>query len=244
MGLNNLKSTENKRKLILSIIKISILGLIIIGIPLYIFIFHREFLLSFKNLDEVVKFLKHYEGESMLVCVGAQILQIVISFLPGQVFQMAAGYLYGISIALLISVIGAIIGTVISFLLAKVLGRDFLHLLFGEEKMQVYIEKLNSKKAYVMVFLIYLIPGVPKDMVSYAAGVSEINFKAFLILSTLGRLPGMTGSLLIGYFLEQKNYIVVAIIGVLAVMAFLLCIIFRKRINTEFDKIYEKMLAK
>ena len=243
MGIENLKNTNktNKKKLVISIIKVIVLATIVIGIPIYIFIFYGDWLKSIESIDDVVQFLRNYESESMLVYIGLQILQIVISFIPGQAFQMAAGYLYGFWIALGLAMAGAIIGTAITFFLAKILGRDFLHILFGEEKMKYYIEKLNSKKAYTIVFLIYLIPGIPKDMVSYAAGVSEIHFKPFVILSAVGRLPGMIGCLLMGKMLESKNYTGFIIIAVIAIIAFVLCIIFKKKLQSIIDKVYEKI---
>lgn len=241
MGIENIKKAESKKRVVISIIKISILLLIVIGIPLYIYFCQRDFLNRFENIDDIVAFLERYETESIFIYIGLQILQIVISIIPGQVFQMAAGYLYSFWPALFFALIGAVIGTAISFLLAKVLGRDFLHLFFGQEKMNYYIERLNSKQAYTIVFLIYLIPGIPKDMVSYAAGVSEMKFKAFVILSTVGRLPGMIGCLLMGNLLELESYLGVGIIGAIAVIACLLCIIYRKKINQLLDKLYQKI---
>lgn len=240
MGLNNLKK-QDRKKLLFSIFKVFLLLVIVVGIPLYVFFTYGDLLRSFKSIEDVVVFLEKYQSQSMLVYVGLQIIQIVISFIPGQAFQMAAGYLYGFWTALGLAMLGAILGTIITFYLAKLLGRDFLHMAFGEEKMKYYIEKLNSKKAYTIVFLIYLIPGIPKDMVSYAAGLSEIKFKPFVILSAVGRLPGMVGCLLMGNLLESKNYTGVIIIGVIAVIAFALCLIYKKKLQGIIDTIYDKI---
>ena len=243
MGVENIKKAEkeNKRRVILSVVKISMLVLIVVGIPLYLWFFHGDWIKSFENIDDVVAFLEKYETQSIFVYIGLQIVQIVISIIPGQVFQMAAGYIYGFWPALLFAMTGALLGTTLSFMLAKALGRDFLHIFFGEEKMSYYIERLNSKKMYAIVFFLYLIPGIPKDMVSYAAGVSEIKFKPFIIISALGRLPGMIGCLLMGDMMMEENYTGAVIIGVFAVITFALCIILRKKIHGLLDKFYEKI---
>ena len=243
MGVENIKKAEkeNKRRVMLSAVKISMLVLIVVGIPLYLWFFHGDWIKSFENIDDVVAFLEKYETQSIFVYIGLQIVQIVISIIPGQVFQMAAGYIYGFWPALLFAMTGALLGTTLSFMLAKALGRDFLHIFFGEEKMSYYIERLNSKKMYAIVFFLYLIPGIPKDMVSYAAGVSEIKFKPFIIISALGRLPGMIGCLLMGDMMMEENYTGAVIIGVFAVITFALCIIFRKKIHGLLDKFYEKI---
>ena len=243
MGVENIKKAEkeNKRRVILSVVKISMLVLIVVGIPLYLWFFHGNWIKSFKNIDDVVAFLEKYETQSIFVYIGLQIVQIVISIIPGQVFQMAAGYIYGFWPALLFAMTGALLGTTLSFMLAKALGRDFLHIFFGEEKMSYYIERLNSKKMYAIVFFLYLIPGIPKDMVSYAAGVSEIKFKPFIIISALGRLTGMIGCLLMGDMMMEENYTGAVIIGVFAVITFAVGIIFRKKIHGLLDKFYEKI---
>ena len=243
MGVENIKKAEkeNKRRVILSVVKISMLVLIVVGIPLYLWFFHGDWIKSFENIDDVVAFLEKYETQSIFVYIGLQIVQIVISIIPGQVFQMAAGYIYGFWPALLFAMTGALLGTTLSFMLAKALGRDFLHIFFGEEKMSYYIERLNSKKMYAIVFFLYLIPGIPKDMVSYAAGVSEIKFKPFLIISALGRLPGMIGCLLMGYMIMEENYTGAIVIGFFAVAAFCVCIALRKKIQVLLDRFYEKI---
>ena len=189
----------------------------------------------------IMEFLENYKTESILVYIAMQAVQIIISVIPGQAFQFAAGILWGFFLGLLFSLIGAFVGTTISFYLAKLLGRDAMHLLFTEEKMNWFVEKLNSRKAYTIVFLIYLIPGLPKDIMSYAAGISSMNFKAFLIFSMIGRTPAMSGSLLIGALYFSGHYGMMIAIGVFAVAAFVLCIVFRKKISNYIDKLYEKV---
>ena len=91
------------------------------------------------------------------------------------------------------------------------------------------------------MFFIYLIPGIPKDVVSYAAGVSEMKLKPFMLLSLVGRLPGMMGSIMIGSMWHKEEYIGMIILAVIAASAFILCIVFRKKINRFLDEIYEKI---
>ena len=242
-GFENIKKQkqENLRRLMISILKLLLLLTIVAGIPLYIYFCHGDWLRRFEDVQEVIAFLERYETESIPIYLGLQGLQIVISVLPGQVFQIAAGYLYPFWLALLLALTGAVLGTAITFGLAKLLGQDFLHLFFGEEKIGYYVERLNSKRAYTLVFLLYLIPGIPKDVVSYAAGASEMHFKPFLILSAVGRLPGMCGSLLMGWLLEGEHYIGLGIVAGIAVISFVVCILFRKRINGWLDRMYEKL---
>ena len=238
---NEIDKRAHKWKKILTIVKFMILIAIVIGIPAYILIFRQDVISSFRSFDDVVSYLKKYEAQSALVYMAAQILQIVISVLPGQVFQFAAGFLFGFVPGLIYSIIGAMMGTTITYFLARFLGRDAMHLFFGGEKMQYFIERLNSERAYIIVFLIYLIPGLPKDLVCYAAGVSNMKFKPFLILSTVGRTPAMCGSLLFGVMYMQKSYTGMIVIAAICAVILIICFIFRKRLTGIIDNIYHKI---
>ena len=84
MGVENIKKAEkeSKRRVIISIIKITLLLVIVIGFPLYLWFFHGEWIKSFENIDDVVAFLEKYETQSIFVYIGLQIVQIVISIIP------------------------------------------------------------------------------------------------------------------------------------------------------------------
>ena len=225
-----------------SILKLLILVGIVVAVPLYLFFYHHDIIDNFKSFEDIIEFLKMYKTESILIYIGVQVLQIVISIIPGQAFQFAAGYLFGFPMGLVYSLIGAVVGTTISYYIAKFLGKDAMHLFFGEERTSYFLERLNSKKAYTIVFLIYLIPGLPKDVLSYVAGISDMNYKLFLVFSLMGRVFGMSGSLLIGAFYFKKHYVAMACIGIFAVIAFIVCVIKRKEINDYMDKFYDKIV--
>ena len=157
MGIDNLKKQENKKNVVISILKILLLAAIVIGIPLYIYFFQKDWISQFKDFEDIISYLQRNKLEAIPIYIGIQAFQIIISVIPGQFFNLAAGYLYTFFPALLFSLIGAFIGTFVSFWLARLLGSDFVHLFFGKEKTQDYVKKLNSKKAYTIVFLIYLI---------------------------------------------------------------------------------------
>ena len=114
----NKKEKINK---IIAILKLILLLGIIIAIPLYLFIFQKDMLRSFKSLSDVTAFLNAHRSKTALFYIGIQVAQIVISVIPGQFFQIAAGYMFGFPKTLLFSVIGSFIGSFISFYLAKIL---------------------------------------------------------------------------------------------------------------------------
>ena len=232
---------SSKKKVAIAILKLIFLILIVVLIPLYLYFYQQDFLMRFRDFNDIVSFLERYKLQSIPIYIILQIAQIVISVLPGQFFQLAAGYLYTFWPALLFSCIGAFLGTTITFWLAKVLGSDFVHIFFEKDKTEDYVKRLNSKKAYTIVFLLYAIPGIPKDVVSYAAGLSEMKYKPFIILSTIGRLPGMMGSIIIGSMWHKEEYVGMIILAIIAVVAFCSCIIYRKKLHELLDKAYDKL---
>ena len=226
-----------KKKKTAALIKFTVLLFIVIGIPIILYINCRDTLLNSEWLSNLPELLKQYRGMAALILIGIQILQVIICILPGQPIQFAASYLFGILIGYLISVTGAVIGAGIAFGLAKVLGQDALELIFGREKVTDYQCKLNSGKGLTAVLLIYLIPGIPKDLTSYVAGISGMKLRSFLLLSTIGRSPAMIGSLLFGFFLSKGNYPAVAILCAVVGLICLLCFIKRKAIMEMMDRL-------
>ncbi len=244
MNISGDKKDKLRRrvKLLGTVLKLLLLLFILIGLPLYLYFFQRDLIDEFSSMESVNAFFSQYKTESVFVYIGAQILQIVICIIPGQWLQFAAGYMYGFWLGYIFSFVGAALGSVLTYYIAKILGHDAMHLIFGEEKIKKILNKLNSKKAIVLVFLIFLIPGVPKDLCNYAAGLSDMKLKPFLIVSLIGRTPGMMGSLLIGRQIGTGGYTSAVVIAIVAVILFALGVIFRKHITLFFDKAYDKLM--
>lgn len=238
-------STKSKLRKIVkitsTIFKLALLLFIVVGLPLYIYFYQHQWIDNLSSFENVEALFEKYKTQSVFIYIGAQIAQIVICIIPGQWLQFAAGYMFGFWLGVIYSVIGAALGSVITYYIAKLLGRDAMHLIFGEKKINEFIHKLNSKRAIVIVFIIFLIPGVPKDLCNYAAGISAMKLKPFLIVSLIGRVPGMMGSLIIGRQIQAGNYTSAIIVAVVAVILCVIGVIMRKRLMEWMDKAYVKL---
>lgn len=232
---------QKKVKIISSILKLTVLAMILIAIPLYIYFCHHELLEDMSNIRNVEHVLLQYKKEGALIYIAAQIVQIIICIIPGQALQIAAGYLYGFWIGLVLSIIGATLGSIAVFYLARLLGHDAMQILFGERKINEMLGNLNSKKGMILVFIIFLIPGIPKDLCTYAAGLSELHLKPFLIVSIIARSPGMMCSLAIGRQVMYGNYTSAIVIAVIVAILFLFGLLFRNKVIAFFDKAYDKL---
>lgn len=229
--------SENRIFKFLAILKLILLLLIIAGIPAFLYFRYGSVIFTENIASDIVEYLKMNIHTAFLIIIGLQILQVVICVIPGQPIQFASSYIFGVGIGFALSITGAVIGTVIAYFLAKVLGSGAMHLFFNENTLNEYQRRLNSGRGLLLAFLIYLIPGVPKDLVSYAAGISEMRFLPFLLISTLGRSPGMIASLLLGHFFGKRDLRAIIILSVTILLILIVCIIKRSALISFFDRI-------
>ena len=228
-------------KRIFAFAKLFMLIVIVIGVPVFLYVNYKDTLFDPDWLRGLPAVLERHRSTAARILIGFQILQVIICVLPGQPIQYVSSYFFGILRGYLISIAGAVIGAAAAFYLARLLGQDALHVIFDKEKVEDYRRKLNSGKGLLAVLLIYLIPGIPKDLVGYAAGISEMEFRPFIIVSTIGRSPAMIGSLLIGHFMGQKNYAAVVIVSVVFIMILAVCFIKRKDLVKKLDELEDSL---
>ena len=137
--------------------------------------------------------------------VALMMLQVVVSLIPGEPFELGAGYAFGVFEGLVLCLLGALIASTLIFLAVRRFGMPLLTLFFEEKKIRALPIFKNEKKLEFLVFLLFMIPGVPKDLVTYAVGLTDIPLSRFLLLSTIGRIPSVITSTLTGHFLGQGS---------------------------------------
>lgn len=227
----------SRHKRILAYLKFALLLLFLIGVPVFLYLKFGADVFSKDSSVRLLSYLRANKKTAFLLIIAIQAMQIIICILPGQPIQFASSYMFGILPGFLLSIVGAVIGTAISFYLSKILGRDIINIFFDKDKVDDYHNKLNSGRGLSLVMLIYLIPGVPKDLVSYVAGISDMKFKPFIFVSTIARSPGMLGSLLLGHFFGRQNYLAISITSVIAAVLVIIFILKRNSIIDMLDRL-------
>jgi uncharacterized membrane protein YdjX (TVP38/TMEM64 family) len=155
-----------------------------------------------------------------IVYVLLQALQIVIFIVPGEVTQIAAGWAFGFGWGSVLSVIGAVLGSAAAFGLARLFGVALVHRIAGQQAVAKFDKLMESPRFIGSIFLLFLIPGVPKDILCYVAGLSSLKFLPFLLFGTVARLPGILGSSLMGKALFHGDWLLLAVIAGVAVVLF------------------------
>ncbi len=233
---------EEKRKRVIAVIKICVFFAIIVALPLYIWFFHHDIIDMFSDVKSLERYiLEYHRNTGIITLILAQVCQIIICIIPGQPIQFAAGYLFNPLIALLTSIVGGFLGATVTFYLAKLLGNDAMHLFFGKKKIVQYIDKLNSRNGYFLLFALCVIPGFPKDMMCYVSGLSKIRYVPFIVLVTIARIPGMLGSILVGHYSHDQQYLLVILVAVIIALITYLCVKHKDRILEWGDRVYSRL---
>ncbi|MGH4123435.1 MAG: TVP38/TMEM64 family protein [Clostridium sp.] len=159
---------------------------------------YKQYFFMLKNPEQFKNFITSFGYYGILVFIFSQFLQVAIFFIPGEVIQASGGWIYGTLAATILSLIGITIGSILLFSLSKKYGRSLVQKFISEKKLLSIESALNSKKINLIVFLIYFLPGIPKDSIIFACGISKISLKKFIIYSTIGRIPTLALSCYFG----------------------------------------------
>ena len=217
---------------------ISIISLImVILFSLAVFFFIGKPLISFVSQPQEFRNWVHGFGIfGRVIFVLMIAFQVVFAIIPGEPFEMASGYAFGAVEGSLLCILGAVIGSVIIFLLVQKFGVVLLEVFFSKEKINSLKFLQNTKKVSLLFFIIMLIPGTPKDLLSYFAPLTKISLRNWVIIVAVSRIPSVVTSAISGDALGSENY-AFAIIS-LAITAFLslLGIIVYKRISDKENK--------
>ena len=168
------------------------------------------------------------------IFIGLAAIQVILAVIPGGPVQIAAGYAFGIVEGSILCTIGIQLGSAIAFLLARYLGTKVIYLFFPKEKIESIKFLQSSKRLDLIVFVCFLIPGAPKDLLTYFCGITHISFTRFILLTSLARIPSIVFSVLSGNALVERNYITaIIIISVLVVLSGIGVLVYRNMMNNE-----------
>mgnify|MGYP003535630749 FL=1 len=225
-------------KLTMTILAIAI----IVGIIIYMFPVMRE--LSTKEGQLAFKEKVSSSGIlGLLMLFALQVAQIFLIIIPGEPIEILAGMCYGpIWGTVFIMVSAGIISTIIFFLVRKY-GKRFVYNFCDKEKVaKIENSKLfkNPNKIQMIMFILFLLPGTPKDLLAYIAGLLPINPVKFVLISVFARFPSVISSTLAGANLAvgdwKKSIVMYLSIVFVAIIVILIANKFDK------DKLAEKAI--
>lgn len=188
----------------------------IIGVFLSIiaYEYYHKYMYVLRNPKQLKDLIMSYGKYGVFIFLILQVLQVVAFFIPGEFVQVAAGYIYGSFLGSILSILGITVGSIIAYMISMVCGKPLVDKIASKKELKFFRRILNLGNINSVVFLVYLIPGIPKDILSYICGISSISLKKFIIYSTLGRLPGIIISSYFGAKIYSENKIILIIIAI------------------------------
>jgi uncharacterized membrane protein YdjX (TVP38/TMEM64 family) len=224
---------KQKRKSVLNIVLLSAFTILLI----YITIKYAPIITQLiSNPEKFRVFLLSYGDTSIFVFMLFHVLQVVIAVIPGELIQIAGGYIYGTFFGTLYSSLGILLGSIIVLNITHILGCSVIKLFVSKENFDKFDFLINNKKAEITMFILFLIPGLPKDILTYIAGLTPLKPRRFFMLTTIARLPGILISSYVGTNIQTKQYNAAIFASIIAVTLFIAGFLIRDKVISQIKQ--------
>jgi uncharacterized membrane protein YdjX (TVP38/TMEM64 family) len=211
--------------------------IIILALLATAFAFRGELTAVFQDPETLEGWIAGLGTEARLAFLAVQVFQVLVFVVPGEVVQISGGYLFGIFEGALWSTLGIAVGASINYAVGRYAGRAFIDRFLSDKAAARFTSIAGSPRGRLGFFLLFVIPGIPKDVLCYIGGSALMGFWPFLVISTVGRLPGIIGSAVIGGTAAAEQWVVsIAVFG-LAVVLFLVGVAFRRRLERMVERL-------
>jgi uncharacterized membrane protein YdjX (TVP38/TMEM64 family) len=177
---------------------------------------------SLHNRHELKRFILSFGAYSPLAYILLQIIQVIVAPIPGGAIEFLGGYLFGVKAGFIYSMIGLILGSWAAFSLARIFEKIAVEK-FVSERTRKKFDYLVEHEGVILSFILFLLPGFPKDALCYILGLTPMHLGIFLTISTIGRIPGTLIATLQGAKAFEHQYYTFGILlggSALVILAF------------------------
>ncbi len=184
----------------------------------------------FLNREHMREYVESWGSLAPAAFIALQWLQVVLAPIPGELTGAVGGFIFGGAPTVLYSTIGLTLGSTLAFLGARIIGQPLVKLVVSEDAMNRF-HFITQRKGTLLALILFIIPGFPKDILSYILGLSPMGFLPFLMVCTLGRIPGTVMLSFSGSALYNKNWTFLVLISTLCLVAILVFFFNREKIE-------------
>ncbi len=231
-------SKTKKVKIFKIIILIAVITLIV-GLTIYLI----PILKNLNTQEGQIQFKEKINDSKMLgflILLGLQIAQMIIAILPGEPVEILAGICFGKLWGTIFLIASVFITTILIYTLVKKYGRKFIYEFFPKQKVEkIENSKLfkDEKKIEIVMILLFLVPGTPKDLLVYIGALLPIKTSKFIAIATLLRIPSIISSTIAGdNLIEGKWQISILAYAITFAITFLIIIIINKCDKNKITK--------
>lgn len=168
--------------------------------------------------------------------VGMVVLQVVVAFIPGEPVELAAGYAFGFWEGSALTMAGFLLGSWLVFALVRKFGVKLVEVFFHKNKIAELRFLQNPRKAKIIAFLLMLIPGTPKDFLSYFAGLTPLTLSQWLRIVAFARIPSLVTSSLTGAAAGEENYLLSGVMLAVTLIISIAGILYYRHICKQENK--------
>lgn len=225
------RKQENRIRL-RKIISLTLLALILVLFILIAYFVGKPLVREFRESPET--FRAYVSGHGFLgdlLMIGLIVLQVVVAFIPGEPFELGAGFVFGWFRGTVLCLAGAAIASCMIYGAVKKWGNGVIRLFFPQEKIDHFANLLSKKKRELLVFILFLIPGTPKDLLVYVVGLTPMRLRTFLWISTLARIPSVVSSAVTGSLVHGNRFLAANITYGVTLLISAVCIYWYRRLS-------------
>ena len=209
---------EKKKTILLRVLIIAAM-LAVVGACVYMYLhFGKSAVELIKDTDRFKAWIDGFGVWGVIVFVAIRVLQTVVKFIPTEPIEIAAGLVWGWFGGFALCLLGNMIGSVIILIMTRRIGTRILRIFRLENKLQSMRFLQDREKRNRLLFIFYLVPGTPKDTMTYFAGLTDINWIEFMIISSIARIPAIVSSTICGAYLGANNFKIAAIVFVVSAL--------------------------
>ncbi len=224
IGKRTIKKSDIFKLLGLLLFLALITGIIVLLWPSLSLLFEGD------SVDQVIERIQQQGPLGVLILFGLQFVQIVVAFIPGEVVQAAAGMMYGPLWGTLVILLGCVVSSAVVYELVHRLGAPFVHAMVDGKYLEKFYEFERSGKLTAVVFVLFLIPGMPKDVFTYLVPLTDMRMRTFLAITTIGRIPGVVLTTYAVSDIAEGNIAMGLIIFGIAALVLILGLLFRNQL--------------
>jgi uncharacterized membrane protein YdjX (TVP38/TMEM64 family) len=199
----------------------------------------RYFYHLFGDREQIKTFVASFGKGAPVIFIIIQILQVLFAPFPGEATGFIGGFLFGAAKGFLYSSIGLTLGSWINFTIGRFMGKRFVRKLIPERQLD-RLDNIIKRQGIIVLFILFVIPGFPKDYLCLFLGLSTLPLKIFLILTGIGRMPGTLMLSLQGSYVFEQKYGLFAVIMGLCLIVIFLAYKYREPLYQWLEKYNEK----
>lgn len=226
-----------KRKRTVAVISLIVVAIVFIALG---FVIGRPLVAALRDRSSFREWMDKQGFFKYPLMVGIMALQIVIALIPGEPIEFAAGFIFGAWMGMFLCLLGCILGSVLIIMAVRRWGMKIVTLFVSEEQISNLKFLREPKTRDASIFFLFLLPGTPKDVLTYLAGLVPIHLGKYLLITTLARIPSVFTSTLAGSTAGNQRYkmtiIIYAVTAVLTLIGYLIYRNFQHRQKLEEEK--------